>query len=461
MTSYITLKITLIIATILCLCAISFLVYGSSGNPVNVSVYAQSYLQTIKYKNLVIDLGNGVKANAQLTYPAVGKGPFPGVLLIAGTGPEDMNETLSSIHIDNNTGSKIYPTARPFFQISKYLSERGFAVLRYDKRGTNYTNLDKFLLGVANSTALVDSNVWGNATFNDLKQDAEKALDVLIQQPEVDDNKITLIGHSEGTIIAIRVAIDNPAKVDNIVLIGAVAQNLRELGYFQGVMLPVLYAQQVLDHNHNGLLSVQEASGNPILSTIVGNLTLHLTQNITTANGTTAKQLRSQYNTNNDTFISINDELKPKLVKQLQSLSVVTPGKKCIGTTCPIWLRSHYALEPTLSIIGNVPPTISILIQQGENDSQTPVQQAFLLQQALIDKKHPDHTLITYPNLGHAFYHSSQWQTSLGPIEPYVLADLYAWLESHSGFTHIPISTPSSHSTSYSSQSTNSNSTAK
>ena len=37
---------------------------------------AQQYIQTIKYRNLVIDLGNGVKTNAQLTYPAVGKGPF-------------------------------------------------------------------------------------------------------------------------------------------------------------------------------------------------------------------------------------------------------------------------------------------------------------------------------------------------------------------------------------------------
>jgi hypothetical protein len=50
-----------------------------------LTVHAQSDLETIKYRNLVIDLGNGVKTNAQLTYPAVGKGPFPGVLLIQGT----------------------------------------------------------------------------------------------------------------------------------------------------------------------------------------------------------------------------------------------------------------------------------------------------------------------------------------------------------------------------------------
>jgi len=49
---------------------------------------AQQYVQTTKSRNLVIDLGNGLKTNAQLTYPA-GKGPFLGVLL---SGANDMNE---------------------------------------------------------------------------------------------------------------------------------------------------------------------------------------------------------------------------------------------------------------------------------------------------------------------------------------------------------------------------------
>jgi hypothetical protein len=290
----------------------------------------------------------------------------------------------------------------------------------------------------------LDSNVWGNATFDDLTQDAERALDVLVQQPEVDSNNVALVGHSEGTTIVPRVAINNPGIVDNIVLMGAVAQNLGEIHDFQGVSNPILYAQQVLDHNHNGLISLQEASENPVFSTLVGNLTLVLAQNITTVNGT-AEQLNPQYNLNNDTFISINDELKPKLIDRLKSLSVVIPGKKCTEVgTCPIWLRSHFTLEPTLNIIGNVPSTTSILIQQGQNDSQTPIQQAFLLQQKLTDVGHPDHTLITYPNLGHVFYPSSQWTTDVGPIQQYVLADLYAWLESHSGFT--PLTTFSSSS---------------
>jgi uncharacterized protein len=195
------LKITIAIATILSLCAISFLVYG--GSTANFIVYAQSYLQTIEHRNLVIDLGNGVKTNAQLTYPAIGKGPFPGILLVPGSGAADMNETAGFIRIDNQTGSKIYPAAQPFWQISQYLSERGFAVLRYDKRGIG-----------ANFTSL-NSNVWGNLTINDLVQDADKALAVLAQQPEVKPNNITILGHSEGTMIAPIVAIDNPTKEGN------------------------------------------------------------------------------------------------------------------------------------------------------------------------------------------------------------------------------------------------------
>ena len=415
-------QLTIIIATILSLYSISFLIYGnSSTSAVNFTAYAQSDVQTIKYRDMVIDLGNGVETDAQLTYPAVGNGPFPGILLIPGSGAIDMNDTIDVVHIDNKTGAKIYPPVRPFFQIAQYLSERGFVVLRYDKRG------------IGENHTILDSNVWGNVTFDDLKQDAEKALDVLIQQPEVDANHVTLIGHSEGTLYAPRIAIDNPGKVDKIVLLAAAAQNFRDLVYYQTVTIPVLYAQQILDHDHNGLLSVQEASKNPIFSYLAGNFTLLLTQNITTANGTTTKQqLRPQYNLNNDTVISINDELKPRLTNLFKSLSVMTPGKKCTGPGalegCPIWLASLYSSIPTLDILGKIPSDISILIQQGGNDTLAPIQQAFLLQQKLTELRHPDQTLITYPNLGHLFSPSSQWITGVGPIQDNVLQDLFTWL---------------------------------
>ena len=74
--------------------------------------HAQPYVETVKHRNLTIDLGNGLKTNAQLTFPAVGKGPFPGVLLIPGGGGADMNYSGGYTHIDKETGSKDISTYR-------------------------------------------------------------------------------------------------------------------------------------------------------------------------------------------------------------------------------------------------------------------------------------------------------------------------------------------------------------
>ena len=385
-----------------------------------LTVNGQSELQTTKYRNMIIDLGNGLETNARLNLPVIGDGPYPAVLLVPGSGATDMNETGGYIHIDNSTGSLVYPSARPFYDIAEFLSERGFVVLQYDKRGIG-----------ANATIL-DNNVWGNITFDDLARDAQKALDILLKQPEVDPSKVVLIGHSEGTTIVPRIAINNSDKVGAIVLMGTLAQNLKEIGHDQ-VMVPVLYAQQVLDHDHNGLISLKEASEDPVFSSLVGNLTSILTQNLPLANGTgeTGEQLGRQYDKNNDTLISINDELKPIQIDKLNSFSSVTPGDKCNGLTgpCPIWLNSQFALESNLYIISKVPSNVSILILQGENDSDTPIQQALLLQQKLTELRHPDHALFTYPNLGHLFYPSSHWVTNVvGPVEKKVLEDLFEWI---------------------------------
>lgn len=372
--------------------------------------YAQLDLETIKYRNLIIDLGNGIKTNAQLTIPAVGKGPYPGVLLIQGSGALDMNETQGIVRIDNITGTKIYPPT-PFFQIAEYLSERGFAILRYDKRGIG-----------ANLTIL-NSNVWGNVTLDELQNDTDKALSVLMQQPEVDKSaKISLIGHSEGSVIAPRVAIDNYDKVKNIILMGAEAQNFRDLFYFQHVALPLLYAEKVLDKNHTLLISVEQASKDPIFQ-----------YHLSSANITDIRNV----DTNNDAYISINNELRPKIVHffevivdEIMSSSSYSDEKCNDIEGCELLLKSHLLSNNTLNIIENIPSNIGILVLQGENDTFTPVQQAFLIQQKLTEIKHPNHSLITYPKLGHYFYPSSQWVETVGPIEDYVLQDIFEWLTS-------------------------------
>jgi uncharacterized protein len=356
------------------------------------SALSQPFVQTVKHRDLIIDLGNGIQTNAQLTIPAVGNGPFPGVLLVHGSGPTDMNETLS-------------PDSKPFWKIAQYLSERGFTVLRYDKRG------------VGANSQIIDYNVWGNLTFDDLKNDAEIALGVLTQQPEVDPSKITLIGHSEGTIIVPRIVIDQQNKtnstttIKNIVLMASVAQNVVDLLHFQMVDVRLAYANQVLDRNHTGSFSIHEAIINDPLF---------------------GEPLAALFGNNATGNLDIDKQVKPFLEGQYENVTSENILAKCsFEGACPIWLNSHDNLEPNLSIVGNIPNSTSVLILHGENDSQAPIHQSFLLEQRLTEMNHPNHTLITYPDLGHLFNPSSQWFTEFGPMEQKVLSDLHRWLSEH------------------------------
>ena len=364
-------------------------------------VYAQPYVETVKNRNLTIDLGNGLKTNAQLTFPAIGKGPYPGVIIFPGAGAGSVITDRKAIY---------------YGHLAEHLSERGFAVLRYDKRG------------VGPNSTISDSNAWGNLTFDNLKQDAEKALSVLLQQPEVNaTKKATLIGHSEGTNFPPRIAADNPDKVRNIVLMAPVAEKWTDIIYFQEVANPLLYAENILDKDHVGQISVKEASKDPIFQKLVGGNLTQLLLNPTNV---------TEQNNTNDDLISIEGVLKPALVRGYEndtSINASQLSEKCIALYgCPSLGKSFSALPSVIGMIGNVSSNIGILILEGQNDSQTPLQQALLLQQRLTEANHPDHQIIVYPDLGHNFVPSNQWISSNGQIPEYVFQDIFEWLSSPS-----------------------------
>jgi pimeloyl-ACP methyl ester carboxylesterase len=111
-----------------------------------------------------------VRLAGTLTTPP-GPGLFPAVVLIAGSGPNTRDEPVFG--------------HRPFLILADYLTRRGIAALRYDKRG------------VGGSTG-----EYGAATTLDFADDAEAAAAWLAAQPGVDPRRIGLIGHSEGGLVA-------------------------------------------------------------------------------------------------------------------------------------------------------------------------------------------------------------------------------------------------------------------
>ena len=262
------------------------------------------------------------------------------------------------------------------------------------------------------------AGIVANSTYQSYKSDAEKALAVLRTQPEVDRNNITLLGHSEGAIVSPRIARKDEG-IRKMVLLSAPAGNLRDNLQFQLQARPLLYAEEVIDSNNDGLLSIAEVE---VTMGMPGESLAPLqAAGLVKWNNTTGEnQWHSVITTDPRGNISIQGELKPLIFQQVQPLLSIETAQ------ASPWLASYFALNNTTDVIGDV--SASILILQGENDTQIPAQEAIMLEQRLTEVNHPDHTLIIYPGLGHSFHPSKNWIQPLGPMEEIVLEDLYAWL---------------------------------
>jgi uncharacterized protein len=113
-----------------------------------------------------------------LTKPLT-EGPFPAALLITGSGPHDRNETVLG--------------HRPFLVLADHLTRRGIAVLRSDDRGVGESTGD-----------------FAAAAADDFAADALAAVEFLQGRSDVRTDRIGLIGHSDGGVIAPMLAADSP-----------------------------------------------------------------------------------------------------------------------------------------------------------------------------------------------------------------------------------------------------------
>jgi pimeloyl-ACP methyl ester carboxylesterase len=120
----------------------------------------------MSYENKSADL----RLAGTLTIPH-GTGPSPAVILITGSGPQDRDSTIAG--------------HKPFLVIADHLTRRGIAVLRVDDRG----------VGGSQGNA-------ARASLEDLASDVLAGVAYLKSLPEIDPQRIGLIGHSEGGIVA-------------------------------------------------------------------------------------------------------------------------------------------------------------------------------------------------------------------------------------------------------------------
>ena len=114
---------------------------------------------------------------------------FPAVILISGSGPQDRNEEIMG--------------HKPFLVLADHLTKAGIAVLRYDDRGTAKSTGD-----------------FKASSSLDFAKDAEAAVAYLQSRKEINNDKIGLLGHSEGGLIAPIVASQNKGVAFIVLMAG-------------------------------------------------------------------------------------------------------------------------------------------------------------------------------------------------------------------------------------------------
>jgi len=128
-----------------------------------------------------------------LTLPR-GPGPFPAVVLVHGSGPEDADETIGP--------------NKPFKDLAWGLASRGVAVLRYVKRTRRYGGE-------------IAAQLAGFTVKQESIQDARAAVELLAQRADIQPHAIFLLGHSQGGYLAPRIARGDAAIAGIISLAGS------------------------------------------------------------------------------------------------------------------------------------------------------------------------------------------------------------------------------------------------
>lgn len=130
-----------------------------------------------------------------LTLPQ-GEGPFPAVVLVHGSGPNDQDETIGP--------------NKPFRDLAWGLAAQGVATLRYDKRTKVYAG---------NLVGEKDLTVWQESV-----DDAAQAVSLLQSRSEIDKDRIFVLGHSLGGMLIPRIGEASDAARGFVVMAGLTRQ---------------------------------------------------------------------------------------------------------------------------------------------------------------------------------------------------------------------------------------------
>ncbi len=331
----------------------------------------QTPVKPYPYKEVEITFTNaeaGISLAGTLTLPR-GPGSFPAAILLAGSGPLDRDEADSG--------------HRPFLILADYLTRKGIAVLRYDKRGIGKSSGD-----------------YDSATTADFASDAEAALIFLKSRKEIAARKIGIIGHSEGGVIAPMIA-SRSSDVAWIVLLAGPATKGAETLILQSDLIARaagMTDEQVaksLDFDRQAYMLVRQENDRAVLENKLDDLVK----------------------------VSGLGPSMPPVVLQRQ-----------IHWTSSPWFHYFLDYDPAPALQKTKCPVLAL---SGEKDLQVPPKENLpLLKKALEDGGNQDFQLVELPGLNHLFQHCFMGlPTESRAIEetfaPEALSAISSWVLKH------------------------------
>ncbi|MDZ5609812.1 alpha/beta fold hydrolase [Bacillus pseudomycoides] len=149
-------------------------------------------------KELFVTIECAYTLQGTLTLPTYYSESYPAILLIGGTGK------------GNRDGNTICLQLDLYKELADYFTSLGFAVLRYDKRGTHKSKGDYYKTGVT-----------------DFIDDAVLWIRFLKDHPQIDPKRVIIAGHSEGALLAPAVSVRE--SVAGLVLLAGAAEPSKSL----------------------------------------------------------------------------------------------------------------------------------------------------------------------------------------------------------------------------------------
>jgi pimeloyl-ACP methyl ester carboxylesterase len=307
----------------------------------------------------------GIHLAGTLTLPKK-DGVFPAVILISGSGPQNRDEEL--------LGHK------PFLVLSDFLTKNGIAVLRFDDRGTGKS-----------------TGYFKGATTFDFAKDVEYAIEYLQKRKEINKNKIGLIGHSEGGIIAPIIASENE-NIDFIVLMAGAALRGDKLLLLQKYKIETQMGihKQLVENNQQIFAGAYEI----ILNQRIKNELV---------SDTLSKYFTSKYGT------ALPDKQKTALINQLSSP----------------WMLNFIRLDPIVYLSKVNCPVLAI---NGSMDLQVPSKENLeIIEDNFRKNKNTSVKVKELKNLNHLFQECKTGSISeYGQIEqtiaPIALKEILNWI---------------------------------